>query len=152
MKNNQFVPSLRKGDWFLSSRRNCGDNPRCVPRKSRYYTIPSMTSFVHVESDNNDIFRKTGGNFNMMLIWWVYDDFTQNGWENRQKHMAELRDTLYGLFSVSQYLWQVWLANQERWLSSMPGLASGFWGQWCSIDCATVTVHPLFVFYIALYL
>ena len=52
-------------------------------------------SFVHVESDNNDIFRKTGANFNMMLIWLMYDDFTQNGWENRQKHMAELRDTLY---------------------------------------------------------
>ena len=54
-----------------------------------------MTSFVHVESDNNDIFRKAGANFNMMLIWLMYDDFTQNGWENRQKHMAELRDTLY---------------------------------------------------------
>ena len=57
-----------------------------------------MTSFVHVESDNNDIFRKAGGNFNMMLIWWMYDDFMQNGWENCQKHMAELRDTLYGAY------------------------------------------------------
>ena len=57
-----------------------------------------MTSFVHVESGNNDIFRKAGGNFNMMLIWWMYDDFTQNGWENRQKHMAELRDTLYSSY------------------------------------------------------
>ena len=54
-----------------------------------------MRSFVQVESDNNDIFRKAGANFNMMLIWLMYDDFTQNGWENRQKHMAELRDTLY---------------------------------------------------------
>ena len=25
----------------------------------------------------------------------MYDDWTQNGWENRQKHMAELWDTLY---------------------------------------------------------
>ena len=96
MKNNQLVSSLRKGDWFLSEVGGIvGTTPRCVPRKSGYYTIPSMTSFVHVESDNNDIFRKAGANFNMMLIWLMYDDFTQNGWENRQKHMAELRDTLY---------------------------------------------------------
>ena len=94
MKNNQFVSSLRKGDWFLSSRRNCGDNTRCIHCKSGYYTIPSMTSFVHVESDNNHIFRKAGGNFNKMLIWWIYNDFTQNGLENCQKHKAELRDTL----------------------------------------------------------
>ena len=54
-----------------------------------------MTSFAHVESDNNDIFRKAGANFNMILIWFMYDDFTQYGWENCQKYMAELRDTLY---------------------------------------------------------
>ena len=56
-----------------------------------------MTSFVRVQSDNSDIFRKEGGNFNLMLILWLYAAFTQNGWENSSKHMAELRDTLYWL-------------------------------------------------------
>ena len=95
MKNSQLVSSLRKCDLFISSRRNCGDNTPLRTSQTRIIYDPFMTSFVHVYSDNNDIFRKAGGNFNMMLIWWMYDDFTQNGWENCQKHMAELRDTLY---------------------------------------------------------
>ena len=52
-----------------------------------------MTSFVHVQSDNNDIFRKEGGHFNLMLILWMlflvsllsnkmFEKIVQNIWRN----------------------------------------------------------------------
>ena len=54
-----------------------------------------MTSFFHMQSDNIDLFKNEGQNFNMMLIWWMYTAFTQNDWDNSSKHMAELWDMLY---------------------------------------------------------
>ena len=61
-----------------------------------------IKKFFGKTGDNNDIFRKAGGNFNMMLIWWIYGDFTQNGLENRQKTyggIAGIESSRYVVFT-----------------------------------------------------